>query len=496
MGSNMSRLHTNAFFGPELYSTYSPKRQYGANFFESMGNKMIYSARVVESLLWTTSPILTYYVLTRYHLYTINDCFAYAQMIFAYLFIGYFTRFCGRHFNPLYSQFIADYSVGVEQFRKGQMITKNSPVSFVAKPNPNLWYIEPPAHNLHGSMLKIWLNKIAAYCCVHTFGRRMLYPGSLCILKTLLFQHVCQNRLKLILEMNGERWQIQSTDGNIIDGILFNRREPFPDAPLIICCDGNGGFYETGILKTPAEMNYSVLGFNPPGFSESTGAPHAPEVSKKRTLFCLVGRIGGFPATWAAANYPNIRGIILDASFDHVLPLAQATMPNFASEVVETAIYSYFNLDVAGQLEKYNGPVRIVRRYNDEVVTSYHGPNELRRRRENRGNYLLLRFLKGRYPDVMRTEEDDNAVFNYLEISGFGEERHAVDESGNSLQGYDLDFVLENSDLRQHLIRLLCFMHFHDVQATHVTPLKTDEFILPEAVNFTDNFTGFLQSFR
>jgi pimeloyl-ACP methyl ester carboxylesterase len=60
--------------------------------------------------------------------------------------------------------------------------------------------------------------------------------------------------------------------------------------------------------------------------------------------------IGGYPATWAAANYPNVRGIILDASFDHVLPLATATMPGFANQIVTTAIYSYFNLDVAGQV--------------------------------------------------------------------------------------------------------------------------------------------------
>jgi pimeloyl-ACP methyl ester carboxylesterase len=60
--------------------------------------------------------------------------------------------------------------------------------------------------------------------------------------------------------------------------------------------------------------------------------------------------IGGYPATWATANYPNIRGIILDASFDHVLPLAKATMPSFAEEIVSTAIYSFFNLDVASQV--------------------------------------------------------------------------------------------------------------------------------------------------
>lgn len=62
--------------------------------------------------------------------------------------------------------------------------------------------------------------------------------------------------------------------------------------------------------------------------------------------------IGGFPATWACANYPGIRGLILDASFDHVLPLAFGAMPSFASEIVELAIHEYFNLDVSSQVFK------------------------------------------------------------------------------------------------------------------------------------------------
>jgi hypothetical protein len=140
--------------------------------------------------------------------------------------------------------------------------------------------------------------------------------------------------------------------------------------------------------------------------------------------------------------------------------------------------------------------VRIVRRYNDEVVTSYHGPNELRRRRENRGNYLLTQFLQGRYPEIMQTEEDSNTVLNYLDVSGFGEEKAVCIESRNALVDYELDYVLENHDLRQHLIRLLCYMHFHDVQATHVMPLKSEEFIIPTSVDYRSNFNRFLQSFN
>lgn len=39
---------------------------------------------------------------------------------------------------------------------------------------------------------------------------------------------------------------------------------------LVITCEGNCGFYETGIMTTPMNKGYSVLGWNHPGFGGST----------------------------------------------------------------------------------------------------------------------------------------------------------------------------------------------------------------------------------
>ena len=41
----------------------------------------------------------------------------------------------------------------------------------------------------------------------------------------------------------------------------------------MISCDGNAGFYEIGVLGTPLEKGYSVLGWNHPGFGGSSGTP-------------------------------------------------------------------------------------------------------------------------------------------------------------------------------------------------------------------------------
>lgn len=40
---------------------------------------------------------------------------------------------------------------------------------------------------------------------------------------------------------------------------------------LVISAEGNAGFYEIGVMSSPLEAGYSVLGWNHPGFGGSTG---------------------------------------------------------------------------------------------------------------------------------------------------------------------------------------------------------------------------------
>jgi len=53
--------------------------------------------------------------------------------------------------------------------------------------------------------------------------------------------------------------------------MLITDRFEFPNGDiLVICCEGNGGFYEVGMTPTPMEAGYSVMGWNHPGFAGST----------------------------------------------------------------------------------------------------------------------------------------------------------------------------------------------------------------------------------
>lgn len=91
----------------------------------------------------------------------------------------------------------------------------------------------------------------------------------------------------------------------------------------MICCEGNAGFYEMGMLTTPLESGYSVIGWNHPGFWGSTGSPvpsqdaHAADAVmqyalkklgfKEEEIVIYGWSIGGFAASWLAMNYPNIK---------------------------------------------------------------------------------------------------------------------------------------------------------------------------------------------
>lgn len=59
---------------------------------------------------------------------------------------------------------------------------------------------------------------------------------------------------------------------------------------------------------------------------------------------------------------------MLDATFDHVLPLAANVMPSSWKSIVATTVKHNLNLNVADQLIKYSGPIVIFRRTRDEVI--------------------------------------------------------------------------------------------------------------------------------
>lgn len=49
--------------------------------------------------------------------------------------------------------------------------------------------------------------------------------------------------------------------------------------------------------------------------------------------------IGGYTATWAAMNYPQIRSLLLDATFDDIDKLAEKSLPILLCEFCRDSPY-------------------------------------------------------------------------------------------------------------------------------------------------------------
>uniref|UniRef100_A0A8C1RUR1 Protein ABHD16A-like n=1 Tax=Cyprinus carpio TaxID=7962 RepID=A0A8C1RUR1_CYPCA len=268
---------------------------------------------------------------------------------------------------------------------------------------------------------------LCSYLIVHSFGRRMLYPGSVGLLQKAMRPMLQQGQARLVEEFEGQRNKLVACDGNEIDTMFVDRRKDGGQAgkTLVICCEGNAGFYEVGCMNTPLEGGYSVLGWNHPGFGGSTGVPFPQNEANAMDvviqfavhklgfqlsdIIVYAWSIGGFTASWAVMSYPEIRALVLDASFDDLLPLALKVMPDSWRPLVTHTVRQYMNLNNAEQLCKYQGPVLLIRRTKDEIITTT-GPEDIT---SNRGNDLLLKLLQYRYPKVM-TEDAIRAVRQWL----------------------------------------------------------------------------------
>ncbi len=114
---------------------------------------------------------------------------------------------------------------------------------------------------------------LLGYACINIFGRRLMYPGSLQLLRYLMERPLLDGRMNLIVQHHAKRYLIHTADGNNIDTIFVDRRQSKNTdngQTLVITCEGNAGFYEMGCMSIPIDGGYSVLGWNRPGFGESS----------------------------------------------------------------------------------------------------------------------------------------------------------------------------------------------------------------------------------
>jgi len=477
---------------------------------ERWGDSVLFSVSVAAKMLVYASPIVLPWALRQGWISLTLEGAVFVSKFLTGLGIvvagALVLRTLGRLSNPAYTQFVTvlanakrDYSaenkklISQYDFHFSGWPIDWSVLNHTGDPSKPLVYL--PSNQT--SNWTMWPMDWLAWLLTHSFGISLVYPGSMGIMKYLVERPLIEGRTKLVLEHGGERFKVETRDGNLIDTMFVDQRSKNSGSTLVICCEGNAGFYEIGIMTTPISCGYSVLGWNHPGFYGSTGTPYPEQETmaadavmqfavselgfKVENIVVFGWSIGGFTSTWLAMNYPEIKGLVLDATFDDLLPLAVPRMPASMSGLVTRAVRNHMNLNIGEQLSKYAGPVRLFRRSNDEMICTSDG--ELW---SNRGNNLLISLLKSRYPSLSSDLAVDTVTTLIYTPGGLDRFKD------NEMEEQFAQFVRENgseafSSLGENLSeedqgRMLCVLaakFMTDLNTTHCTPLQPHKFILP-----------------
>lgn len=269
---------------------------------------------------------------------------------------------------------------------------------------------------------------------------------------------------------------------------------------LVIVSDGNAGYCERGLCQSWIDAGYSTLAYNAPGCGESTGTPYYDQICDAAEAVMVLAKqlgfnpedicaygwsIGGFASCWLAANYP-VRALILDATFDSILPLAESTIFGAFPNIVRFAIGYYFNMNLSKLIERYSGPVTFIRRRYDEVIVTDRS-NFVEACRSNRINFLFKDFLGARYHFLKWSPLDDIVVEEWLDAND-EQRRLWLSEDGMEREIYeymprDPDTASElDPDERSYIVRRICLWHFIDLELTHNVTLPSIRCVLPDPI--------------
>ncbi|XP_055910639.1 phosphatidylserine lipase ABHD16A [Eupeodes corollae] len=507
-------------FAPKLFMEYgmgSLQKMYEPGGLEKFGDQILSTLSMMWNIGYYSSPLIVTFLYRRGYLVadSISSLAKFTTSIGIIVVLSMCMRGIGRSQSRSYNKLVkaleqarssnnseeakkslrlfdfdfkywsVDFDVLNLQYEDGKKISPTSSSKRTPRQKP-FWFSSLPC-------------EIAAYIAIHTFGIRMIYPGSVKLLQSYLRPMLVAGRAKLIEEEHGMRYKVKTVDRNDIDTVFVdNRNKSINGKTIVICSEGNAGFYEIGIMSTPLSLKYSVLGWNHPGFEGSTGQPF-PDQDKNaidavvqfaihklgfavENILFFGWSIGGYSSIYAASQYPEIKGIILDATFDDVLHLATPRMPASLSGIVRLAIREYVNLHNSEMLMDYGGPVLLIRRTEDEIIA------EDNRIETNRGNYLLLNLLKYRYPNIFQSLQitriknlltkpiDSNANASNDDLCMSRLITYASDKGKTFPMAIGEDY---NAEVRTQMAEFLLKKHFRDYKSTHCTPLPDDYFTIP-----------------
>uniref|UniRef100_A0AC35TRE4 AB hydrolase-1 domain-containing protein n=1 Tax=Rhabditophanes sp. KR3021 TaxID=114890 RepID=A0AC35TRE4_9BILA len=437
---NMFSYIKTLIFGPKVYGIlFNPDYYYVKNIGETVGDKILDSFRGFHYFTIAAWPVLLF-VGVNHNFITVSTIKTLIKVFFLCYGVGFSIRFFGRLASEQYRVFATELINSNQKssrqiYKKYDFQLNECPISLdnSGEDMSKRKFFDDRMDGLQDWGYFNFIQETLSFIAVHSFGKRLLYPGGVALLQYLMDSSILQMRKKLLLIHKAERLVLATPEGDQIDSILVDKRNSgdINGKTLVICCEGNAGFYEVGLCNAVIPLGYSVMGWNPPGFVESKGyAVPSKILAAADTVFqsalaqgfneediIIYGwSIGGFPATWLAANYPKIKKLVLDATFDDVLPLAEMRMPQKLSGVVAHAIRTHLNLPIAKQLAAYKGDVKLIRRMHDEIIITNDSGTEKERRASNRANDLLKSLLTTRHAGMFSDTETMKYVDKWLGV--------------------------------------------------------------------------------
>lgn len=515
-------------FTPKLHKEYgigSCQKLYEPGGLEKWGDQIISTLSMMWNIGYYTSPLIITFLYRRGYFVaeSIASLAKFTTGIGLLVVISLCMRGLGRSQSRTYVKFVEalencktqNREENKKALRMFDFDFKHWPVDFdvaSVEENKSKTTVESQSSRAKPFWISSLPCEVAAYVAVHTFGIRMIYPGSVKLLQSFFAPVLIQGRSKLVETESAIRYKLKTKDSNHIDTIFIdNRGKSNNGKTLVICSEGNAGFYEIGIMSTPLSLKYSIIGWNHPGFAGSSGRPYPPEDQNAidavmqfaihelkftpDNILLFGWSIGGYTSLWAASQYPEIKGVILDGTFDDVLHLALPRMPAFLSGVVKLAIREYVNLNHVELINKYSGPVLMIRRTEDEVICT-----EERNIETNRGNYLLISFLKYRFPNIFKPPQvafTINLLSKPLEKTKINVEENNDQFCLSLLTSYVADNTKKypnligedyTEEMRNQLAEYLIRKHFYDFKSTHCTPLPDEFFNMPWDIPSENDF--------
>lgn len=93
-----------------------------------------------------------------------------------------------------------------------------------------------------------------------TMGVKLIYPGATVMNQVMMAAKVKDMRRRMMEQYKGIRGKLLTFDGNLIDCMFVDRRNESPNgSTLIVCCEGNIGYYECGSMWTPIHAGKSMI---------------------------------------------------------------------------------------------------------------------------------------------------------------------------------------------------------------------------------------------